>query len=609
MKLFAPLSAFFVLLAVAPAGASSVQFRTQDVVQNVQNPQPEHDGHIHLEGDYCGTDFDSEGAQAILAKILADRDAGLYEARKRQLASKHSSPPDIGDLATFNVPEDVSLALEFQLVDTTSLYHLWVEVAELNNQNVGQSQINSFRNFMFGATPSRSVNPSQGIVANNNDIFGFPPNIDGDGIVDILMYDIDRGASNNGSVTLGIFDPADQLLDPPDGIGNERDIIYVDSNEGARNLQTLAVITAHEYVHLIHSGYGGETTFISEGYAEYAIVLNGYYWRPMHYFGVNINVTKNLFDWNNANTEPDYQRSGLFFTYIAEQSSPNVIGEMLRDSEKKGALGIDSVLVNNGSSISDMILNFHTANFVNDKSVDPRFGYDEPERSTHHAFLSSAPVDGELTNSGGEGGFTLQFNDTVNAGAVNYFRVTDVANFSYIYDTPAIPIFLPDKRARNRARILLDHHDGTSSIVDIVPGEQQHLLSGEFDALTFVFVHENPAVAVGDQISLDAGWTPLSSVTDTEDGGVLPLVSGLESGYPNPFSARTNIPVILARAGHLRLEVFDMLGRSVEVMADAHLPLGQHVFHLEGSNLTAGTYLVRMTTAEGVRSSLVTKTR
>ena len=51
-----------------------------------------------------------------------------------------------------------------------------------------------------------------------------------------------------------------------------------------------------------------------------------------------------LFSWrtNPSNGGPgarDYERGGLFFTYIAEQQGHEIVGEMMRDTEKKVPLG------------------------------------------------------------------------------------------------------------------------------------------------------------------------------------------------------------------------------------------------------------------------------
>ena len=295
---------------------------------------------------------------------------------------------------------------------------------------------------------------------------------------------------------------------------------------------------------------------------------------------------------------------------MANRVGHEAIGEMLRDEIKKGATGLDSVLAQHGSSLSDVILDFHTANFLNDQTEDVRFGYNEPERSFHHTFLTSPPINGEIPSTEGEGGFTKNFTETIEAGSVHYLRFSDVANFIYVYDTPSpIPIFLPVKRLRNRARALLQHHDGTFSFLEMDPSDTERTITGEFDSITFVFVHENPNIAIGDQSSLEAAWTPLSFVTAREDEVFLPSSTSLAQNFPNPFSTSTRIPLSVSRSQHVRIEVFDLLGRSIRLVANETLAAGTHSFSVDADNWPAGTYLIRMSTSRGVQHQTMTLIR
>lgn len=564
-----------------------------------------HAGHDHGSDDrWCGTDISSPEARKLIGQYLADRRAGRYPT-----AAKGGSDPDIGDRQVFNVSEDSWMELEFELVDKTDLYHLWVEVAELGNGNVTQTKIDQLKASVHDATPSRSINPGQGTFANIHDVFGLPPNIDGDGFVDVLMYDIGRGSGS----TLGYVHPADLVLDPPDGVGNQRDILYLDSNEGTRNLATLSVIAAHEYTHLVHQSYGSDQTFISEGLAEYAMVMNGFYWRGVNFVSMPSEVSLPLFTWRSDQGSVGargYERGGLFFTYIAEQHGPTVVGQMLRDTEKKGAPGMDSVLTMNGSSLSDVILDYHTANRVNDESIDPRFGYNEPERSSHHAFLSSPPVNGEIESGTGEEAYSFEFEENINSGAVHYLQITNVSDFRFVYDTPdPTGIFYGEKSQRNRARILMEDESGSLSIRDVDPGVDQVTLDGEYKSLTFILIHERPEIAVGDRSSLVASWTPLSMATDVDAETGLPASFGLDSVYPNPFSNRANVSTSLSEAGPVMVEVIDVLGRVESRTDHGVLPAGTHVLHVDGSDLPAGSYLIRLISGSNADSHLVTVAR
>lgn len=576
--------------------------------QDVHTTVPAHEpiisfpAHDHAPGaSWCGTDMSSPEATKIMEQVRKDRLAGKYP-----IARKGHVDPEIGDRQTFNVSEAGVASYEFQLVDKTSLYHLWVEVGELTNQNVDDSKINQLRASVLESTPARSINPAKGTFANNHDVFGLPPNVDGDGIVDILMYDIGQGSGS----TLGYFWPVDQLVDS--STGNGRDILYLDSNEGTRNFSTLAVIAAHEYAHLIHFAYGSDQTFISEGLAEYSMVMNGFYWRGVSFVSSVTEVSLPLFTWRTDQGSVGargYERGGLFFTYIGEQLGPQTVGEMMR-MEMKGAAGIDSILALQGSSLLEVILDYHTANRINDRSIDPRFGYLEPERSSHRTPLMSPPVNGEVQSTTGEGGYTLQFDEKINGGSVHYYQLTNVADVALNYDTPdPTGLFYDLKVLRHRARAILENVDGTVRSVDLNPSKDTVTLEGAFDAITFIFAHGDPRIPGAERSTLFASWTPLSLATDVDKAHALPAAFSLNAIYPNPFSDRASASIHIDRTSPVQIVLVDMLGRERLRQDLGTLSAGEHTMSLNADGLEAGTYLVRVSSEGRSDTRLVTIVR
>ncbi len=600
--LAAALSAFTLCLS-ALAGPAVAHGNVDPAGQDVHTPPPGFDlpasGHVHgPDTPWCGTDMSSPQTMKIIEQVRQDRKAGRYP-----ISRKGRLDPEIGDRQTFNVSETGVASYEFELIDKTSLYHLWVEVGELANGNVDQGKANQLRSSVLESTPTRSINPSKGTFANNHDIFGLPPDVDGDGIVDILMYDIGQGSGS----TLGYFWPADQLVDSSSG--NGRDILYLDSNEGTRNFSTLAVIAAHEYAHLIHFAYGSDQTFISEGLAEYAMVMNGFYWRGVSFASSVTEVSLPLFTWRSDQGSVGargYERGGLFFTYIGEQMGPETVGKMMR-MEKKGATGIDSILALDGSSLLEVILDYHTANRVNDRSIDPRFGYREPERSFHRTPLMSPPVNGEVQSSSGEGGYTLQFDEKINGGSVHYFQLTRAADVSVTYDTPdPTGLFYDLKVLRHRARALLEEADGTVRWVDLDPSKNTVVLEGAYDTVTFIFAHGDPQIPGAERSTMFASWTPLSMATSVDEARTLPRGLALESVYPNPFQDHASASIRLDRAAPVQLVLIDMVGRERLRRDLGTLNGGIHTVDFDARGLEAGAYLMRISTGDGTDSRLIT---
>lgn len=343
------------------------------------------------------------------------------------------------------------------------------------------------------------------------------------------------------------------------------------------------------------------------------MVMNGFYWRGINFMSSVYEVSLPLFTWRQDQGSVgarDYERGGLFFTYIGEQFGAEVVGQMMRDTQKKGAAGMDSVLAMHGSSLSDIILDYHTANRVNDRSLDSRFGYNDPERSAHQAYLSSPPVNGEIPASTGEGGFTMQFNENINAGSVHYLQLSNVAGLSFLYDTPdPTGIFYPEKILRNRARLVLEDTGGVISTMDVQPSANEIIVEGEYARITFILVHDRPEIAVGDRSSIYAGWTPLSQATDVAASSSLPGSFGLESVYPNPFTGRATVSVSLDRASPVRIDIVDMLGRVRTYQDHGLLAAGNHNLAVDAGSMDPGTYIVRVTSDNRLDTKLVTLIR
>ncbi|RMH62788.1 MAG: T9SS C-terminal target domain-containing protein [Bacteroidetes bacterium] len=73
-----------------------------------------------------------------------------------------------------------------------------------------------------------------------------------------------------------------------------------------------------------------------------------------------------------------------------------------------------------------------------------------------------------------------------------------------------------------------------------------------------------------------------------------PQIHQLGRSYPNPFTTHTTIPFVLNRAAPVRLEVFDLLGRRIDVLIDQVLPPGSHEATWHALDQPAGLYYYRL---------------
>ena len=84
------------------------------------------------------------------------------------------------------------------------------------------------------------------------------------------------------------------------------------------------------------------------------------------------------------------------------------------------------------------------------------------------------------------------------------------------------------------------------------------------------------------------------SLAGAEDVREVPEGYVLEQNYPNPFNPVTTIRYDLARVGHVRLEVSDLLGRRVAMLVDEMQQADAQEVHFDADDLPSGMYLYRL---------------
>ncbi len=108
-------------------------------------------------------------------------------------------------------------------------------------------------------------------------------------------------------------------------------------------------------------------------------------------------------------------------------------------------------------------------------------------------------------------------------------------------------------------------------------------------------------------VSEDYLTASLENTTAVETPGEVAL--SLASPHPNPSRSVAEITFATPRPGPTRVELYDLLGRRVLLLLDGSVATGTHVLRADVSDLASGVYVVRMTTAEGASSRLLTVAR
>ncbi len=340
----------------------------------------------------CGTIFiNDELLQSALENTRLNKPevyAAMLEAR--QAALNKAQEYQIGELKKFfvlNLQTNQFDEVVAQLLASGNLTQVWVDTTELNNQHVTQTEVDAIFNALENETPAESRDPNKGIVAIDQQYFGDPPNKDGDGKSDFLLVDIQDGWEPGKSYVAGFFTSWDQT----DNTGsNQRDMLYIDTypgiyNNGNRNPYAPLSVLAHEYQHLIHYNYDQhEETVINEGLSEVAEVLCGYPLRsPSRYLN---NPDVPLFDWDNYSGDvlADYSRAALFTLYYDEQLGDDFLKELVAakigNSPLRGISAFNQVMTNRGVGydFNELFKNFALANYLNDRDLDPHYGYQYP---------------------------------------------------------------------------------------------------------------------------------------------------------------------------------------------------------------------------------------
>jgi len=121
----------------------------------------------------------------------------------------------------------------------------------------------------------------------------------------------------------------------------------------------------------------------------------------------------------------------------------------------------------------------------------------------------------------------------------------------------------------------------------------EYALKGELSGVMIWAMGQD--VIGGSQPLMEAVGRAMSAGT-AEPGESAPASFALLNAYPNPFNAVTHIAFNLFRSGPVRLEVFNMAGERICILADEFRSSGRHTIPFDGKDLPSGTYAVKLTT-------------
>ena len=113
---------------------------------------------------------------------------------------------------------------------------------------------------------------------------------------------------------------------------------------------------------------------------------------------------------------------------------------------------------------------------------------------------------------------------------------------------------------------------------------------------SYAATFDDDGVFRSDAIYLVAEIAVSSEVTNESES---PRVFALESNFPNPFRGRTTIQYELPEDAPVKLEIYNLLGHRVSVVADGFQTAGRYEVVVEpGSDWASGVYVYRLQAGE-----------
>jgi len=105
------------------------------------------------------------------------------------------------------------------------------------------------------------------------------------------------------------------------------------------------------------------------------------------------------------------------------------------------------------------------------------------------------------------------------------------------------------------------------------------------------------------------GWGPFSVtcrfttlLTDISENQDIPREFGLSQNYPNPFNPTTVVSSQVPVVSHVKLAIYDALGREVAVLVNERRAAGSYHDTFDASGLASGVYVCRMAAGGFVQS-------
>jgi hypothetical protein len=281
---------------------------------------------------------DNQRAQATLEQLttthvpindpidLAERLKGLEDVPT--VVAEETDPIPLGTVERFWVSdndENRNFQIDAELVFETDHVYFWVEQGVSFDLNQAKDLVTTFENEIYPT---------------NRAFFGseWQPGVDGDLHLYILF------AHGLGGSVAGYFGSNDEFSPLVHEYSNAHEMFYISADHVRLNESFTYGVLAHEFQHMIHwYRDANESTWMNEGFAELAALLNGYYVGGFDYsYASDPDLTLSFWP-GSGNSGPHYGQAFLFVTYFLDRFGPELT-QALISNDTNGLESMDQVL-------------------------------------------------------------------------------------------------------------------------------------------------------------------------------------------------------------------------------------------------------------------------
>lgn len=174
------------------------------------------------------------------------------------------------------------------------------------------------------------------------------------------------------------------------------------------------------------------------------------------------------------------------------------------------------------------------------------------------------------------------------------FRVENTGNVTATFD---VTVDIDENWAFTLPKSLVTLDPGEAEIVDVFVDIPANATGGFATATVHAIADTYSPANSGAKTQIDVNPTDVNGGNGS--GSLVPNSFSLAQNYPNPFNPETQIAFMLAAPGHVRLEVFNIIGQSVAVLVDGWRDAGESIVEWNGRNsngqdVPSGVYFYRL---------------